>query len=242
MKKFVLITGSSGEIGREIAVRLAEEGFSLYLHYHKNERAIREMMDQFQNRYEGQEFIPIQADLSTEAGMNKLCRETYQLYGIIHNSGIALSKMLTDMDGEEIKTLIALHLTAPVFITKTLLPKMIRNREGLILFISSVWGQTGASCETVYSAVKGGQISFAKALSKEVARSGIRVNVVAPGAIDTKMLNHMTEEEKGELVREIPLGKLGSPADVAGAVQFLFSKQSSYITGHVLSVNGGWYV
>ncbi|WAA10777.1 elongation factor P 5-aminopentanone reductase [Fervidibacillus albus] len=244
MKKFILITGASGEIGRSIASNLANQGYSLYLHYYENKDSIERLIKNFQQQdfANNQEFIPIQADLTTEIGVKKLCQETFQLYGIVHNSGISLSKLLTEMDDGEINRLIALHLTSPIKITKKLLPKMVRNRKGNIVFVSSIWGQTGASCETVYSAVKGGQISFAKALSKEVARNGIRVNVVAPGAIDTKMLSHLTDAEKMQLMEEIPIGTLGSPKDVAEAVAFLFSEKTSYITGHVLNVNGGWYM
>ncbi|WAA13543.1 elongation factor P 5-aminopentanone reductase [Fervidibacillus halotolerans] len=242
MKRFILITGASGEIGGMIAQQLAKQGYSLYLHYNKNEQGMTDLLVKFKKLESNQEFIPIQADLTTTDGIGKLCSEIFQLHGLVHNSGIAISKMLIDMKEEEINRLISLHLTAPIQITKILLPKMIRNRNGNIVFISSIWGQTGASCETVYSAVKGGQISFAKALSKELASSGIRVNVVAPGAIDTKMLSNLTEDDKKELIDEIPIGKIGTPKDVAQAVTFLLSEQASYITGHVLNVNGGWYV
>ena len=143
---------------------------------------------------------------------------------------------------EEINDLINLHLTSPILLTKNLLPKMIKNKYGQIVFVSSIWGVTGASCETVYSAVKGGQISFAKALSKEVAPSNIRVNIVAPGAIQTKMNDFLQAEEQETLRHEIPLERLGTPEEVANAVNFLLSDESSYITGQVLNVNGGWYI
>jgi 3-oxoacyl-[acyl-carrier protein] reductase len=117
---------------------------------------------------------------------------------------------------------------------------MVKKREGNIIVISSIWGIVGASCEVLYSMVKGGQNSFVKALAKELAPSNIRVNAIAPGAIKTRMLSNFTEEELKALEDEIPLGRLGNPNEVAQTVSFLASKNSSYITGQVISVNGGW--
>ncbi|MCU9612039.1 SDR family oxidoreductase [Caldibacillus lycopersici] len=242
MKKFVLITGASGGIGGGIARHLALNGYSLYLHYYSNREAIEKLLEELTSVSNDNEYIPIQADLRTEEGITKLCQEIYQVDGIIHNSGTTVNNVLTNMQMTDIHNLISLHLTAPIVITKTLLPKLIQRKTGSIIFISSIWGQTGASCETVYSGVKGGQISFAKALSKEVALSNIRVNVVSPGAIKTNMMREYTEEELADIINEIPLGRLGTPKDIAEAVLYLLSEKSSYITGHVLSVNGGWYM
>lgn len=242
VRNHILITGASGGIGQAIALSLAKEGNSLYLHYNNNHEAIEKLLIQFDELdYEG-EFIPIQADLRTEEGCTKLCQEVYQIDGIVHNSGISINKVLTNMQNDEIHELMFLHLTAPILITKHLLPKMIQKKAGNIVFISSIWGQTGASCETVYSAVKGGQIAFAKALSKEVALSNIHVNVVAPGAIRTNMMGILDTVETDLLKEEIPLGRIGSPSEVASVVKFLLSEESSYITGQVLAVNGGWYI
>jgi len=239
MRKYILITGSTGGIGQEIARTLAEEGYSLYLHYHQNKAGMEALLENLAPF--GGEYIPIQADLRNDAGRKKLCQEIYSLDGIVHNGGTSIAKPLTSMLEEEMEELISLHLTAPIVITKQLLPKLIRNQKGSILFISSIWGEAGGSCETVYSAAKGGQIAFAKALSKELAPAGIRVNAIAPGAIDTKMLSSLTEEDRLLLTEEIPLGRLGRPSDVAKAVKFLLSEDASYITGEVLKVNGGWY-
>lgn len=241
MKRFVLVTGASGDIGRAICEKLAEQGYSLYLHYHRNKEAAQELFSRLARKFPENEYIPMQSDLTVEEDLQRLTGEVFQIYGIVHNSGIALNKTLPEMSTEEIEKMISLHLTAPILLTRNLLPKMIRSGEGNIVFISSIWGQTGASCETVYSAAKGGQIAFAKALAKEVGPSGIRVNVVAPGAIRTKMLGGLTEEDRSGLEAEIPLGRLGKPEEVAGCVSFLFSKEAEYMTGQVLGVNGGWY-
>jgi 3-oxoacyl-[acyl-carrier protein] reductase len=127
-------------------------------------------------------------------------------------------------------------------LTKELLPKLFSKGTGNIIVISSIWGQTGAACEVAYSAAKGAQIAFVKALSKEVALNGIRVNAIAPGAVETKMMDGFTEEEVERISFEVPMGRLGQTDEIAKCVAFLLSDDSSYITGQVLAVNGGWYI
>ncbi|WP_071395276.1 elongation factor P 5-aminopentanone reductase [Bacillus tuaregi] len=240
MRKYALITGASGGIGHAMAKKLAETGYSLYLHYHQNAQAIRELLDEL-SIYEG-EFIPIQADLSTPDGYKKLSSNIFTLDSIIHNSGISHYGLFVDTDRETVENLTMIHLTSPIMLTKELLPKLIRQQSGSILFITSIWGQTGASCEVIYSAVKGAQISLVKSLSKELALNGIRVNGVAPGAVNTTMLGHFTNEELDMIKAEIPMGRLAEPEDIANSVSFLLSEKASYITGQILSVNGGWYM
>lgn len=239
MKKYALITGASGGIGRAIAWKLAEEGYSLYLHYNRNKKAILELLQKLEV-FQG-EFIPIQADLSQLDGYKKITSNVFTLDAIIHNSGISQYGMLIDLDEKEAQDLIQVHLTTPLLLTKELLPKMTAKKHGNIIVISSIWGQTGASCEVAYSTVKGAQIAFVKALSKEVALNGIRVNAIAPGAIETAMLNDFSEEDLQAMKEDIPLGRFGTPMDVANSVSFLLSDKASYITGQVVSVNGGWY-
>ncbi|MDF1510968.1 SDR family oxidoreductase [Robertmurraya sp. DFI.2.37] len=240
MKKFVLITGASGGIGRVIALNLAKEGYNLYLHYFKNEQSIHQLTEEL-SRYEG-EYIPIQADLSSRNGYKLLVSQIFSLDAIIHNSGMSHYGLLVDLQEEEAENLITTHVTSPLLLTKELLPKMLKNKGGNIIVISSIWGQTGAACEVAYSTVKGAQISFVKALSKEVASSGIRVNGIAPGAIQTPMITSFSEDELADLVEEIPMGELGKPIHVADTVSFLLSEKAAYITGQIIAVNGGWYV
>lgn len=240
MHKYILITGASGGIGKAIAKRLAKEGYSLYLHYFKNKKAIEGLLDEL-NQYGG-EYLPICADLSTSDGYKVVLNNIFSLHGIVHNSGNSHFGMLMDVNQEDLEKLFRIHVTSPILLTKELLPKMLHHQSGNIIFISSIWGQIGAACETVYSAAKGAQIAFVKALSKEVALSGIRVNSVAPGAIETAMLEGFTKEELDDIQGEIPMGKIGSPENIADAVHFLLSDQASYITGQVLSVNGGWFM
>lgn len=239
MKKFVLITGASGGIGRAMAVQLASEGYSLYLHFHKNKQSIEMLLAEL--KFYGGEYIPIQADLSSNNGYKKIVKNVFSLDAIVHNSGTSLSGLLYDLKDEEAESLINLHVTTPLLLTKQLLPKLLAKGKGNIIVISSIWGQTGAACEVAYSTVKGAQIAFVKALSKELAFNGIRVNAVAPGAVQTAMMEGFTFEELEEIKNEIPMGRLASPENIADAVSFLVSDKASYITGQVLAVNGGWY-
>lgn len=240
MKKFALVTGASGGIGRSISLKLAQEGYSLYLHYYQNKEAMRELMVEL-SHYDG-EFIPIRADLTSSDGYKKIIANVYSIDAIIHNSGISHYGLLVDLDQETAEKLMRIHVTSPMLITKELLPRMISKSHGNIVMVSSIWGLTGAACEVAYSAAKGAQISFVKALSKEVALSGIRVNSVAPGAVQTSMLQSFSTHELATISEDIPMGKLGSTDNIADAVSFLLSEKASYITGQILSVNGGWYM
>ncbi|MFS0863898.1 elongation factor P 5-aminopentanone reductase [Fredinandcohnia sp. 179-A 10B2 NHS] len=238
MEKYALITGASGGIGSAIAKEIANLGYSLYLHYHENEKAVQKLKAELV----GINCFLVKADLSNKTGVEDILSQiTHPIDTIIHNSGKSIFGLMTDFEQETIERMVQLHTTSPYLLTKALLPTMITKKRGNIIVISSIWGQTGASCEVLYSMVKGGQLSFVKALAKEVALSGIRVNAVAPGAINTNMLSEFTNEDIADISEEIPLGRIGEPNEVANAVSFLLSNKASYITGQVLSVNGGWY-
>ncbi len=239
MKKYALVTGASGGIGRAICLQLAREGYSLYLHYFQNKDSIKKLMEELSS-YDG-EYIPIQADLSSPDGYRRLVENIFSIDAIIHNSGMSHYGLLVDLEREQAEELVTTHVTSPMLITKELLPKLLQKRAGNIIVISSIWGQTGAACEVAYSTVKGAQLSFVKALSKEVALDGIRVNGVAPGAIKTPMMTVFNEEDIASLNEEIPMGHLGSPENIADVVSFLLSEKAAYITGQIIPVNGGWY-
>jgi 3-oxoacyl-[acyl-carrier protein] reductase len=149
--------------------------------------------------------------------------------------------LVTDVTNEELAQMTHLQLTNVYKLVNLALPAMIRRRTGGVVIISSIWGQIGASCEVLYSMLKGGQNTYVKAIAKEVALSGIRVNAVAPGAIDTEMLRIFSEDETRALADDIPLGRLGVPEEIANTVSFLLSKEASYITGQIIGVNGGWH-
>ncbi|MGY3717411.1 elongation factor P 5-aminopentanone reductase [Sutcliffiella cohnii] len=238
MKKTALLIGASGGIGKAIASQLLKDGYFIYLHYNKNKEAIEEIVKQF-----GEDSLEVvQANLSDINGVDTLKSQIGRpIQTIIYNAGVSFYGLMTDISKGEMEEMIHLHITSLYEVTKNYLPHMIKNKNGNIIVISSIWGEVGASCEVLYSMTKGGQLAYVKALAKEVAPSGIRVNAVSPGAINTQMLDQFSTEELMDLTEEIPIGRLGYPSEIADAVSFLLSDKSNYITGQVLSVNGGWY-
>ncbi|MBU7592185.1 elongation factor P 5-aminopentanone reductase [Metabacillus halosaccharovorans] len=235
MEKYALVTGASGGIGTAIVKKLIKDGYIIYVHYNQNVQAIEELKIYSNN------IIPVQADLTVKTGVEALLEQIQMpIELLVLNSGISLYGLVTDLHDDDIDNMVQLHITSPFKLVQQLIPSMIRKKSGNIIVISSIWGITGASCEVLYSMVKGGQNAYVKALAKELAPSKIRVNAVAPGAVSTKMLSHFTEEEIRGLSEEIPLGRLGQPEEIANTVSFLASENASYITGQVISVNGGW--
>ncbi|MCM3441030.1 SDR family oxidoreductase [Metabacillus halosaccharovorans] len=235
MNKYALVTGASGGIGTAIVKKLIDDGYMIYVHYNQNVQAIEELKIYSNN------IIPVQADLTVKIGVQALLEQIRMpIELLVLNSGISLYGLVTDLHDDDIDNMVQLHITSPFKLVQQLIPSMIRKKSGNIIIISSIWGITGASCEVLYSMVKGGQNAYVKALAKELAPSQIRVNAVAPGAVATKMLSHFTEEEIRDLSEEIPLGRLGQPEEIANTVSFLASENASYITGQVISVNGGW--
>lgn len=238
MGKNVLIVGASGDIGIAIAEQLAMEGYQLILHYHKNKYPIEQLRKKIDQE---NILLEIGADLSSEIEVNKLIDQLiYPIDIIVFASGAAHYGLFQDLSVNEMNNMLALHVTAPLTITKQLLVPMIQKQAGKIIFITSIWGSVGASHEVIYSTVKGAQNSFVKSLAKEVAPSGIMVNGVSPGFIDTKMNHHLLEEEKQALISDIPVNRSGTPSDVAHTVRFLIDDRSSYIQGEIIQVTGGW--
>jgi len=238
-EKYILITGASGGIGKATALQLAKEGYSLYLHYFHNEEAIMELLNELKD-YSG-DYIPVQADLSTNEGVERLCKRIFSLNGIVYTSGKSYYGLIYDMSPENIQESMQLHLTSLFMLSQKLIGKLLKVPSASIVVVTSIWGDTGASCEVLYSMVKGGQNAFVKALSKELAPMGVRVNAVSPGAVATNMMNTFSIEEKEEIAEDIPLGRLAEPEEIADSIHYLISERSSYITGHILRVNGGWY-
>jgi 3-oxoacyl-[acyl-carrier protein] reductase len=235
------ISGASGGIGRAISLRLASLGYDLTLHYCHNLQSVEELKATIEKEY-NQSCQIVQADFTnTSESIDKLEKLNIHPEVVIHNSGKAHRELFQDVSEENLMSQISIGLTTPSMITKMFLPKMLSNKNGKIIMITSIWGLTGASCEVTYSMVKGGQNSFVKALAKEVAPSGLQVNGIAPGAIETAMLADYSSEELIALKEEIPAGRLGKPIEIAGLVAFLLTDDASYINGQILSVNGAWH-
>lgn len=235
-----IVTGASRGIGRSIAITLGRAGANVVVNYLTSEQSAREVVQTIQAL--GSKAILVQADVTQEEQVERLVTAATALGSpqiLVNNAGITQSRLLLDTSLEEWDRMIKSNLTAPFLCTKAVLPYMLRTGYGRIINISSIWGISGGSYEVAYSASKGGIISFTKALAKEIGPSGITVNAVAPGAIETDMLQSLSQEEVLQLQARTPVGRLGHPDDVANAVLFLASPRTSYITGQIISPNGG---
>lgn len=238
--KIALVTGASGDIGASISRVLAADGWSLYLHYHSNKQKVAELLAEFEVTYPRQEFFAVQADLADDAAVEKLKGQVFSLHAIVYAHGTTEYGLLHDLTPERMDDLWKMHVKVPILVTQAFQEKIHRAKNGRIVFISSVYGEMGSSNEVFYSTVKGAQIAFVKAYSKEVAGWGITVNAVSPGAINTHMNNHYSEADIAGLKRDIPMGRLGEPREVSFWVQQLLKEDSAYMTGQALTVSGGW--
>ncbi|RNF40577.1 elongation factor P 5-aminopentanone reductase [Planococcus salinus] len=239
MKRFAVVLGASGEIGQSICRQLAEDGWSLYLHWNRN--GISELTQQLADEFPRQEFIALQSDLSQSGSAKLVADQVYDASCIVVASGQSIVKLLTETTSEDMDALWHVHVKNPVEAIRFISPFFHRHPKSYVVFVTSIWGETGASMETVYSAVKGAQSAFVKAYAKEMAPAGTRVNAVSPGFIQTKMNHFLSEEELEELQQEIPLG-FGEPKDIADAVSFLVNGKADYMTGQILRINGGWHM
>lgn len=237
MKRFIVLLGASGEIGESIARQLAGSGWSLYLHWNANSTAA--LAQELSVLYPLQDFIPVHADFAQESSVQQLTNNIYDATGIVVASGQSLVKMLIDTTEQDMEALWRVHVKNPISAIQSLSSFFHRHNKSYVVFVSSIWGEIGASMETMYSSVKGAQLAFVKAYAKEMAPLGTRVNAVSPGFIQTKMNANFSPEELQEIEEEIPLG-LGSPQDIADAVDFLLGGKADYMTGQILRVNGGW--
>lgn len=236
--KTVLITGGSRGIGAAAVHAFAAAGWQVALGYNTGKPQALALCAQYPDRV--QAFC---ADVSSRHQVQAMFAAAKVAFGqvdaLICNAGIAQQALFTDTTEADWQRMMDVHLTGAFHCCQCALPDMIRQRFGRIIMISSMWGQVGGSCEVAYSAAKAGLIGFTKALAKEEAPSGITVNCVAPGVIDTDMMAGFSVQDKLDLAQETPAGRLGTPQDVAAALLFLASDDAAFITGQVLGVNGG---
>lgn len=232
--------GASGDIGKGIAQELAEKGWSLYLHYHSNVESINSQLQDYQERYSKQDFYAVSLDMTKEEDIPLFLNSIFQVDVVIFASGFTTYQLLTEVSSMDMERMWAVHVKTPVILMQQLQDKLARSKHGRVIFISSIYGETGSAMEVFYSTTKGAQLAFVKAYSKEVASLGITVNAVSPGAIATKMNQEFTLAEIKELESEIPLGRLGSISEISFWVTQLVDKRSAYMTGQSIIISGGW--
>ena len=240
--KRALITGASGGIGRAIALRLAADGFDIAACYYSDDAGAEILGKELEKL--GVKFRLYKADVSDYRQVEKIFNDAFEFFGgidvLVNNAGMAQQKLFTDISEEEFDRICAVNFKSVYNCCKFAVPGMVSRKSGKIINISSMWGISGASCETVYSATKAAVIGLTKALGKELAPSNVQVNCIAPGAIDTKMNSNLSNEDKAAFADEIPAGSFGTPEEIAGIVSFLAGKDSAYITSQTVIADGGF--
>lgn len=240
--KTAWITGGSRGIGRAAARRLVQDGWNVAIQYEKAEQAALGLKEEL-----GRGCCEIfRADVANEAEVRRTAQQIRERFGkidlLVCNAGISHIGLLSDMSLAAWERLFAVNVTGAFLCCREVIGEMVSRQAGTILLVSSMWGLTGASCEAAYSASKAALIGLGRALAQELGPSGIRVNCIAPGAIETDMNRGLDEEARRRLVEETPLGRMGTPEEVAQTIAFLASDAGSYYTGQVLSPNGGMVI
>ena len=242
--KTALVTGGAGGIGAAAVKKLCENGFSTAINYFSSEERAFALSSELVSM--GYDAFAVKADVSDPQQVKSMLDTVIKRCGridvLVNNAGIARQQLFDTVTDDEWRHMLDCDLTGAFYCCREALPYMLRAKYGRIINIASMWGQVGASCEVAYSAAKSGVIGMTKALAKEVGLAGITVNCVSPGAIATDMMAQFTDEDIAALCEEIPLGRLGTPNDVAGVIAFLAGDGASYITGQTIGVNGGMVV
>ncbi len=233
-KKVALVTGGARGIGESISRALAEDGFKVIIHCGSSIEAAKELCEELEDA----EYIS--ADLSDPESVNLIKEKYPEIDVLVNNAGVALVDLFDKVEDERMRKMFEINLFSPINLSRAYIPSMISRKGGVIINISSVFGEAGGSCEVDYSTAKAGIIGFTKALAKEVGPANIRVNCVCPGVIDTDMNDDLSFDDVEALCDDIPLQRMGNPEEVADLVAFLASDKATYITGSVFDVNGGW--
>lgn len=241
--KTVLVSGGSRGIGRAVVKLAAKNGYAVAFTYRSHDAEAAELVGELAR--EGCMVSAYKADNADSDALARVVEDVVArfggIYALVNNAALSVTSPLMDTADDDVSRLIATNLEGVIRLTKLVCPLMTSAREGKIVNVSSVWGISGASCESVYSATKGGVIAFTKAMAKELALSGVTVNCVCPGVIDTDMNSHLSADDRRRLGQEIPMGRFGTPEEVAGAISF-FIDGADYVTGQVLCVDGGFIV
>lgn len=244
MNKTAVITGASGGIGSALCESFAKEGYDIIMQCFRNKEEAQRLCEKIKEScnvevslycadFSKSQYIKAFADFVNEKGGADI---------LVNNAGVSHVGLFQLTDDETAREIFAVNTESAMLLTKELISSMIRKQNGRIINISSMWGVTGASCEVHYSASKAALIGFTKALAKEVGPSGITVNCIAPGMIDTKMNAHLSEEDVRQIIDETPVGRIGTGEDVANLAVFLADEKASFITGQIISVDGGYSV
>jgi 3-oxoacyl-[acyl-carrier protein] reductase len=240
--KRALVTGASGGIGQAVAARLCRDGYFVVINYDHSKQAADRLCGELNAEAGGHAAETFRADVSDRVQAEAMFHAAGAVDLLVNNAGVAQQKLFTDLTEEDWLRMMGVDVTGVFHCCQFALPSMIRRKSGRIVNISSMWGQVGASCEVHYSAAKAAVIGLTKALAKEVGPSGITVNCIAPGVIDTPMNAALGPETMRELKEETPLCRIGTPEDIAAAVSFFASPDADFVTGQVLGVNGGFVV
>lgn len=244
MARVALVTGSSRGIGRAIALELGREGYSVCVNYIQHRQAAEAVAAEL--RAIGCEAMAIQADVADGRAVAAMVREAERRLGnislLVNNAGIAGQAQFQDISDEMWDRYLAVNLGGARNTIRAVLPHMLSEKSGCIINISSIWGLRGASCEVAYACTKAGLIALTRSLAAELGPSNIRVNCVAPGVIDTDMVQVLGQSTLQDLAEQTPLGRLGTPQDIAHAVAFFASDRASFLTGQVLTADGGFIV
>lgn len=244
MRKTAVITGSSLGIGAAIARELSAEDTNIVINYNKSKDEAMNLLSEI--RRNGCQAIAVKADVSKNEEAVNLIDTSIREFGkvdiLVNNAGISLQKLFTDTTFAEWEKIFKKNIHSMFYCTQVVVKDMLKRHHGKIVNISSIWGITGASCEVAYSASKAAVIGFTKSLAKELGPSNINVNCVAPGVIQTDMNKFLSEDELEELINNTPLCRVGYPSEIAKTVKFLVSDDSNFITGQVISPNGGFLI